>query len=80
MASSWNDQELSRAITSRSFAHKKKSGYTAGGCNLQVMQPVDTKADVTTSSYASRALPLGRKGTCALHSFEQESLFCSRGQ
>jgi hypothetical protein len=48
IGSSWTYHWPSRVITSRSFAHKKKSGYTAGGCNLHVMHLLDTKAQVTT--------------------------------
>ena len=48
MGSSWTDHWPSRGVTSRSFAHKKKSGYTAGRCNLHVMHLLDTKAQVTT--------------------------------
>ena len=48
IGSSWTDHWPSRVITWRSFAHEKQSGYTAGGCNVHVMQPVDAKAEVTT--------------------------------
>ena len=43
MGSCSNDNELSRAITSRSSAHKKKSGYTASSVTCTVCSPLIRK-------------------------------------